>query len=93
MSVQDEIKVGLVGAAGRGGSFADCLAATGARIHAVCDTNEQGLDRAASTFGVTEKYHDFEEMLLFGTPLWLCPSRRSIFPAWPALVVDGIQAR
>jgi predicted dehydrogenase/GNAT superfamily N-acetyltransferase len=77
MGSSDELKVGLVGAAGRGGSFRTALEVNGARIHAVCDVNEDALDKCAERMGADEKYSDYETMLdrsdldavVIGTPM------------------------
>ena len=78
MSVTDKINLAIVGAVGRGGSFVRSVQAIdGLRLHAVCDLNQAGLDKAASELGVTEKYTDYIEMLeksdvdavLIGTPM------------------------
>ena len=38
-------RFGVVGAAGRGGSFRGALQAIGAEVHAVCDLNEADLEK------------------------------------------------
>jgi predicted dehydrogenase/RimJ/RimL family protein N-acetyltransferase len=71
------IKVGVIGAGGRGQSFRSALLANGASVRAVCDTNEQVLDRAAAVLGAEEKYTDCARMLdqaqldvvVIGTPM------------------------
>ena len=78
MSVLAKLNVGIVGAAGRGGSFR--LAFDGhpyARIHALCDVNAAGLQAVAHEVGITETYLDYAEMLsrseldavILGTPM------------------------
>ena len=60
----DKINLGIVGAAGRGSSFklaVDLIKTV--RVHAVCDVDVEGLDRAAKYLGASEKYVDYEEML------------------------------
>jgi predicted dehydrogenase/GNAT superfamily N-acetyltransferase len=77
MSSSDTIRVGLVGAAGRGGSFRAAMVANGARIQAVCDTNQERLAQAAKTLGAEEQYPSYEDMLdrghldavVLGTPM------------------------
>jgi predicted dehydrogenase/RimJ/RimL family protein N-acetyltransferase len=71
------LKVGLVGAAGRGGNFAGSFAANGARIHAVCDIREDRLPECAARLGTEQTYADYDEMLeksdldavFIGTPM------------------------
>ena len=80
----DPLKVGIVGAAGRGGRFKTAIEAIDAlRIHAVCDRNPDGLDAAAELLGAPEKYLDYETMLdrsdidavVIGTPMQLHASQ------------------
>ncbi len=79
MSVSEKLNVGIVGAAGRGGSFRAGFEANGARIHAVCDINKDELDKCADRLGAAEKYADYDEMLeksdldavVIGTPMHL----------------------
>ena len=74
----EQLKVGIVGAAGRGGSFrAGFEASDAARIHAVCDVDEESLAEAAERMGAEETFVDYEEMLekggvdvvVIGTPM------------------------
>ena len=44
MGTTNEMRVGVIGAVGRGGSFSAGFKACGARIHAVCDTNTERLE-------------------------------------------------
>jgi predicted dehydrogenase len=79
MSKNNEMRVGVIGAAGRGGNFSAGFKACGARIHAVCDTNVEKLEEARINLGAAEKYSDFNEMLaksdieavVVGTPMHL----------------------
>src|SRR5207247_2476035 len=63
MSVLEKLNVGLVGAAGRGGSFRTAFEINGARIHASCDTRADALEQARKAIGASEQYTDYEEML------------------------------
>lgn len=72
------IKIGIVGACGRGASFKSaCDAAEGVQVLAVCDTNAEGLPAAAQRLGASEQYTDYETMLerseidavIIGTPM------------------------
>ena len=77
MTDTEQLKVGIVGAAGRGGSFRAALEANGARVHAVCDIQAGKLDECAARFGASEKYTEYDEMLersdldavVVGTPM------------------------
>ena len=78
MSVLEKLNVGVVGAAGRGGSFrAGFDAHPVTRLHAVCDIREELLEEAAEKLGASEMYRDYEEMLaqsevdavVIGTPM------------------------
>ena len=77
MTVLDKVNVGIVGAVGRGRSFAVPFGANGARIHAVCDIQADKLDEAARNLGAEESYERYEEMLeessldavVIGTPM------------------------
>ena len=79
MGVLECINVGIVGAAGRGGSFRDAFEANGARIHAVCDIDEERLASCTSSLGGIEAYINYSEMLdkseldavVIGTPMHL----------------------
>jgi predicted dehydrogenase len=73
----DAIRIGIVGAAGRGGSFRAGLEANNAHIQAVCDLNVEALDKCAAEIGAPEKYRDYEQMIdkshldavIIGTPM------------------------
>lgn len=78
MGTLEKINIGIVGAVGRGGSFRRSVEVIPKlRLHAVCDVNRDGLDKAASDLGVTGKYTDYIEMLeksgvdavIVGTPM------------------------
>lgn len=72
-----EIQVGVVGAAGRGGSFREVLEACGARVRAVCDVRKEELRSCRQRFGAEEEYTSLDEMLehskldavIIGTPM------------------------
>ncbi len=58
------IRLGIVGAGGRGTSFkAVCDLVPDLRIQAVCDTDPQRLQIAARRLGAVEQYTDFSTML------------------------------
>jgi len=58
------IRLGIVGAGGRGASFkAVCDLVPDVTIHAVCDTDSHRLDSAAEQLGAQERYTDFRQML------------------------------
>jgi predicted dehydrogenase len=72
------LKVGVVGSAGRGGSFfAPFQSHPGTCLHALCDLNEEGVRRQAGALGVERFYTDCEAMLedagldvlVVGTPM------------------------
>ena len=72
------IKIGIVGAAGRGKSFKEACQASGSlKIQAVCDTNVARLEEARLNLGADEKYTDYGAMLeksgvqavIIGTPM------------------------
>jgi predicted dehydrogenase/ribosomal protein S18 acetylase RimI-like enzyme len=77
MSVSERMNVGLVGAAGRGGSFRAAFEGNGARIHAVCDIRAEELERCRRELGASEAYSDYAEMIeksdldavVVGTPM------------------------
>lgn len=77
MSTLERLNVGIVGAAGRGGTFRAALESNGARVLAVCDIRADKLDECAAHFGAAEKYTDYAEMLdksdldavVIGTPM------------------------
>ncbi len=64
MSTQPQIRFGIVGACGRGGSFRRVLdAIESIRVQAVCDINREQLHEAALRLGASEEYDDYETML------------------------------
>jgi len=63
VTVLDKVNIGIVGAVGRGKSFAVPFEANGARILAVCDIQADKLDEVARTLGAEETYVSFEEMI------------------------------
>ncbi|MEX0774350.1 MAG: GNAT family N-acetyltransferase [Phycisphaeraceae bacterium] len=73
----ETLKVGIVGAAGRGGSFRAALEANGAAVYAVCDTHAERLQQCAAAMGASETYTDYAAMLeksaidavVIGTPM------------------------
>ncbi len=78
MSQEQSLKIGIVGAVGRGASFrAPFDAHPATQIHAVCDVQEAALAEAAQKLGAHEIYTDYEEMLdksevdavVIGTPM------------------------
>lgn len=85
MSGQDRIlKVGIVGAAGRGNSFfVPFDEHPSVQITALCDTNAEALADIASKRGVDNRFTDYEEMLdkagldavIIGTPMPLHASQ------------------
>jgi predicted dehydrogenase/GNAT superfamily N-acetyltransferase len=73
-----KLKLGIVGACGRGASFkAACDANPDVKIQAVCDSNVEGLDAARQRLGAEEQYADYQQMLeksqldgvIIGTPM------------------------
>ena len=74
----DELKFGVVGAAGRGSGFFTAITCNPrARLEALCDLNEESLSKTAAQAGVTRTYTDYEQMLdqggldcvIIGTPM------------------------
>ena len=61
-----ELRVGIVGVAGRGRAFADLFRALPdglARVAALCDINNSGLANSRTHFPDTESYSDYRHML------------------------------
>jgi predicted dehydrogenase len=78
MSKSDKLKLGIVGACGRGKSFrAACEALGTVEVRAVCDINAEQLPAAAELLGAAEQSTDYGEMLersrldgvIVGTPM------------------------
>ena len=78
MSKLSSLNLGIVGIAGRGGSFKVALEAIeNIRLHAACDLNESGLEKARTELGVTETFTDYDDMIssseidavIIGTPM------------------------
>lgn len=76
--MSDRLRIGIVGAAGRGRSFfAACNAHPRARVHAVCDLNEEGARQVAAENDVDRVFTDYAAMLdsgevdlvVIGTPM------------------------
>lgn len=76
----DKIRIGIVGAAGRGGSFFSAFTSNPrVTLQALCDLNEERIREVAGTLGVPDVYTDYEEMLdkgrldavVVGTPMHL----------------------
>jgi predicted dehydrogenase len=74
----NEIKLGIVGACHRGGSFkAATETVEGLRVQAVCDLNAERLPEAAAIFEASLSFTDYERMLdeadldavIIGTPM------------------------
>jgi predicted dehydrogenase/GNAT superfamily N-acetyltransferase len=72
------LKLGIVGACGRGGSFETVIRAIpGVSVQAVCDIDVEKLPHAARKMGAKERYTDYATMLakadieavLIGTPM------------------------
>lgn len=60
----EKLNLGIVGAAGRGASFKKvCDVIDTVRIHSVCDTDPEGLERAAHTMGASKKHTEYQLML------------------------------
>src|SRR3954453_17312000 len=76
--MNDQVRIGIVGACGRGASFkAACDAIPEARVEAVCDTDAERLPAAAERLGARARYTDYARMLesagldavIVGTPM------------------------
>lgn len=60
------MRIGLVGAAGRGGSFRSALEAGGAQIEAVCDVRQDALVQMARDYPGVAGFDDYGAMLEHG---------------------------
>ncbi len=78
MAHPGKLKIGIVGAAGRGASFRAAFDAHPAtQIYAVCDIRQEALAEAAEALGAQETYTDYTQMLeqsgidavVIGTPM------------------------
>ncbi len=76
--MKSQLKLGIVGACGRGASFkAACDAMGDVVIQAVCDTNTEKLDNVRESLGARQQFVDYDEMLreaeldavIIGTPM------------------------
>jgi len=74
----EQLRVGIVGAAGRGRSFFSAFICNPhTRLVALCDINEEGVQQTAAEVGVEQVYTCYEEMLdragidivMIGTPM------------------------
>lgn len=72
-----KIKIGVVGACGRGLSLSNAVKDNGGVIQAVCDINTEQLEDCRQKLGAAEKYADYDQMLekseldavIVGTPM------------------------
>lgn len=78
IGVAKDIKIGIVGAAGRGSGFFNAFTCNPrTAITALCDINEEGVRKSAAEIGVEQVYTDCETMLdrsgidaiVIGTPM------------------------
>ncbi len=78
MDGNGKLRLGIVGACGRGQSFrAACEALGTVEVRAVCDINAEALPAAAKLLGAAEQYTDYDRMLeksrldgvIIGTPM------------------------
>lgn len=61
--MESKIKIGIVGACGRGAGFTDGCRDAGVTIGALCDTNRKRLQETVKTMGAVEAYESYEAML------------------------------
>jgi predicted dehydrogenase len=75
--MNQHVRIGIVGACGRGGGFTAGCRDAGATLVAVCDINHERLQQVAKGMGASEAYDHFETMLdkskldavILGTPM------------------------
>ncbi len=74
----EDLKIGVVGCAGRGGSFLNTFNIhPNTHLHALCDIDDDGLHKRGEEMGISELYTDYEKMLdyakldciIVGTPM------------------------
>ena len=64
MGACDKVRVGIVGACGRGAELGKALSIIeAARVQAVCDLYPEPLHQVAQQLGAEDEYTDYEEML------------------------------
>lgn len=63
MSTSEGPRIGIIGAAGRGGAYVEAVRANGGAVVAICDAHEGRLAKAAATVGVQAAYSSYEQML------------------------------
>ncbi|MCC6422530.1 MAG: Gfo/Idh/MocA family oxidoreductase [Phycisphaerales bacterium] len=79
MKAKEPIRIGVAGAARRGGHFTDSLKALNVVVAAVCDIKKERLEECKAQMGAEEAYTDYEQMLdsakldavLVATPMFL----------------------
>jgi hypothetical protein len=62
-SANDKLNVAFAGIGGMGGGNLDSIAKLGENIVAICDIDDQRLDKAAEKYPHAAKFNDFREML------------------------------
>jgi predicted dehydrogenase len=60
---KDQIRIGVVGAARRGGNFTNSLKALNVTMAAVCDTNNEVLQTCKAQMGAEQAFDDYQRML------------------------------
>ena len=61
--MNNELKVGIVGAPRGAGFMAGFNAVTETKVVALCDKNRETLERSAERYGIERRYTDYEQML------------------------------